>query len=747
MLLKIIKLNFIFLLFFNILFAQIINDVTVTGNKRISSRTIEIFSELEFGKNYSDDDLNKIFQKLYDTNFFNEININVKNNSLLIDVLENPIIEDIELNGIRSKDLTEAIMDLMKLKNRNSFTETLALGDLNLIKKALTQNGYYFAEVDFKIFKNEDQNTIRLTYDVNLGDRGKIKKISFLGNKIFKDKNLRSVIASDEHKLWKFVSKNVYVDKNRINLDQRLLLNFYKDKGYYQAVINDSFVELKDDKTFRLIFNIEAGEIFKFNDFEINIPKNYNPLYFESLKDVFKKLKNKNYSYSDTKKILEEIEKISIRKNYEFISAEIEEEVIVGNKINFTINISEGDKFYVERVNIKGNFSTQEEVIRNLLIVDEGDPFNDVLFEKSLNKIRGTNFFKSVEKKISPGSKKDYKTVDILVEEQPTGEISLGAGVGTSGTTISGGISEGNFLGKGINLFTNLSISEQSVKGQFTYSKPNFNYTDNTLFTSVKNISTDALTESGYKTNTTSLSLGTAFEQYENLYFGPELSYSHESLETDGSASKNLKKQEGDYSDLYLNYYLNYDLRNSPYKPSDGYVTRFNQELPVISDGSEFINSFEIKKYQKLMSGMIGSLSFYGKVASTLDGADVRVSKRLALPASKLRGFEQNKIGPVDGNEFVGGNYASAVNFAATLPQVLPTLQNLDFSFFIDAANVWGVDYDSSVNDSNQIRSSTGIGLNILTPVGPLNFSLSKAITKASSDKTEFFRFNLGTSF
>jgi outer membrane protein insertion porin family len=747
MLLKIIKLNFIFLLFFNMLFAQIINDVTVTGNKRISSRTIEIFSELEFGKNYSDDDLNKIFQKLYDTNFFNEINIIVKNNSLVIDVLENPIIEDIELNGIRSKDLTEAIMELMKLKNRNSFTETLALDDLNLIKKALTQNGYYFAEVDFKIFKNEDQNTIRLTYDVNLGDRGRIKKISFLGNKIFKDKNLRSIIASDEHKFWKFVSNNVYVDKNRINLDQRLLLNFYKDNGYYQAVINDSFVELKDDKTFKLIFNIEAGEIFKFNDFEINIPKNYNPLYFESLKDIFKKLKNKNYSYSDTKKILEEIEKISIRKNYEFISAEIEEEVIVGNKINFTINVSEGEKFYVERINIKGNFSTQEEVIRNLLIVDEGDPFNDVLFEKSLNKIRGTNFFKKVEKKLSPGSKKDYKTVDIIVEEQPTGELSLGAGVGTSGTTISGGISEGNFLGKGINLFTNLSISEQSIKGQFTYSKPNFNYTDNTLFTSVKNISTDALTESGYKTNTTSLALGTSFEQYENLFFGPELSYSHESLETNSSASTNLKKQEGDYSDLYLNYYLNYDLRNSPYKPSDGYITKFSQELPVISDGSEFINTFEIKKYQKLISGMVGSLSFYGKVASTLDGTDVRVSKRLSLPANKLRGFEQSKIGPVDGNEFVGGNYASAVNFAATLPQILPTLQNLDFGFFIDVANVWGVDYDSSVKDSNQIRSSTGIGLNILTPVGPLNFSFSKAITKVSSDKTEFFRFNLGTSF
>ena len=336
--------------------------------------------------------------------------------------------------------------------------------------------------------------------------------------------------------------------------------------------------------------------------------------------------------------------------------------------------------------------------------------------------------------------------VNLTVEEKPTGEISLGAGVGTSGGTIGGGIKENNFLGKGIKLNSNLQISENTIKGQFIYEKPNFNYSDNSLFTSIRSTSTDNITDFGYKTSDVGLSLGTSYEQFENLYFRPELDVSYEKLETTSNASTSLKKQEGNYFDTYFNYNLDYDLRNNKFRADEGYRNTFYQELPLVSDNYEIINSFESTRYQKILD-TVTKVSFYGKAVNTLSNEDVRISKRLYMPSSKLRGFESGKIGPVENNDYIGGNYISAFNFSATLPQLLPSFQNLDFSLFVDAGNVWGVDYNSSIDDNNKIRSSAGMAMDLLTPIGPLNFSLSQPITKSSTDKTESFRFNLGTTF
>ena len=332
----------------------------------------------------------------------------------------------------------------------------------------------------------------------------------------------------------------------------------------------------------------------------------------------------------------------------------------------------------------------------------------------------------------------------------PTGEISLAAGVGSSGSSIGGGITEKNFLGKGINLSTNLELSENSIKGQFVYSKPNFAYTDNTLNTSLISTTTDNLSDFGYKVSELGLSLGTTTEQFENLFFSPELSISNEDLETNATASTNLKKQEGNYLDLYLNYNLDYDLRNSKYKPTSGIRTSFYQELPINSDGKEIVNTFVYDHFKNLSktSEIIAKTRFYFKAVNSIDSdLDVRASKRAYVPYGRLRGFEKGKIGPVENNDYIGGNYVSTLNFATDLPFILPTLENVDFSYFIDVANIWGVDYNKNLDDNKKIRSATGLGLDILTPVGPISFSLSEVISKQNSDKTESFRFNLGTTF
>jgi outer membrane protein insertion porin family len=396
-----------------------------------------------------------------------------------------------------------------------------------------------------------------------------------------------------------------------------------------------------------------------------------------------------------------------------------------------------------------GNFQTIEEVVRNKLLVDEGDPLNDLLYNKSLDNIRSMRIFKTVKAKITDGTDQNLKVIDIIVEEQPTGEISLAAGVGTAGSTLGGGIVEKNFLGKGITLNTNLEISDDSVKGKLVYSKPNFAYTDNTLLTSFEATSTDLLTDFGYKVTKNGFSLGTEFEQYENFFFNPSISIFKEDLETTSTASKQLRKQDGSYTDLNFNYSLNYDLRNSRFEPSSGNKTSFYQELPVISDNNELSNTLVFTQYKSLnqATSMVGKASLLFKSVNSLDGSDVRISKRAFVPYNRLRGFQRGKIGPIDNNDYVGGNYVSTINLSTNIPGIFNTIENLDFGYFIDIANVWGVDYDDTIDEASKIRSSTGVGLDLLTPVGPLSFSFSKPITKHSNDKTETFRFNLGTTF
>ncbi|MBD1157206.1 outer membrane protein assembly factor BamA [Pelagibacterales bacterium SAG-MED20] len=748
MLKVIVKIFFLILLFTASSYSAIINSIDITGNKRLSRESILMFGKIDINKNYSNEDLNIILKDLYQTDFFKQIDINIENKVLKINVLENPIIENIEVNGVKNKAFKKAIVDALSLKDRKPYIETLQKRDINLIKNIIKTNGYYFGEIKTSLTKNDTQNSIQLTYDIELGERAKIKNIIFIGDKKIKDKKLKNIIASEESKFWKFISNKVYLDNERINLDKRLLENYYKNNGYYSVKIENSFVEFQNERSFKLVFKINAGEKFTFNKVGLNLPQDFDSKHFEKVSKYISKLEDKDYSLNRINKVLDEIDKIALLRKYEFINADLEENILDNNKLDISININESEKFYVEKINVLGNQFTLEEVIRNSFIVDEGDPYNELLFNKSINNIKSKRIFKTVKPNIKPGSKANLKIIDISVEEKPTGEISLGAGVGSQGGTLAFGVKENNFLGRGINLDTSLAISESTIKGQFVYSKPNFNYTDNTLYTALTRTTTDHMSDYGYKSSNTGFSVGTRFEQYENLFFRPTIATNLERLETTDSASAGLKKQEGNYSDVNFNYSLDYDLRNQRYQTSDGYRNFFAQELPLYSENPELVNTFQSSIYQKLPSyEMVGRLSFFTQAVNSLGDDDVRISKRLYVPPNKLRGFEQGKVGPKDKKDYIGGNYVSTVNLSSTLPQLLPSIENLDISLFFDAANIWGVDYDDNLDDSNKIRSSAGLAMDVLTPIGPLSFSLSQPITKKSTDVTQSFRFNLGTTF
>ncbi len=740
--------TFLYVLSFSVK-AETINKIEITGNKRISDETIKVLGNISNNIEIKKDDLNNLLKKLYDSSFFKDVKISLDNNKLKIDVIENPIIENIEITGIKNKDFIKKISDIMILKNRMSFSELLLEKDIDLINNVLKTNGFYFAKVSTSQIRNVELNSVRLKIEIDQGKKARIQKIQFIGDKKIKDKRLLEVIASEEHKFWKFISRKVYLNQSLIDLDKRLLENYYKNQGYYKVKVLNSFAELNNEDSFKLVFNIDSGQKYFFNDLKLVLPDDYKISDFTKVEKIFKKLKGRNYSLDNVNIILSEIDRIASMRLYDFITANVTETITDSNKLNFEFKILDSQKFYVERINIIGNFQTIEEVIRNRFIVDEGDPLNELLFNKSIDRVKSLGIFKKVETEIKNGSNDNLKIVDIIVEEQPTGEISLAAGVGTSGSTIGGGITEKNFLGKGVNLKADLTISEEKVKGQFVYSKPNFNYTDNTLFTSVRSTTTDRKKDFGYESSDFGFSFGTKFEQYENLFFSPEIDLSVEELKTDSTATASMKKQAGNYEDFYFNYGLDYDLRNSPYKPSSGSKSFFYQTLPIVSSNNEIKNTLILTSYKKLNkeTDMVGKVSLYLSAVNSIDGSDVRMTKRNRVPYSRLRGFESGKVGPKDGDDFVGGNYITTLNLSTNLPGILSTMENLDFSYFIDVANVWGVDYDSSVDQSNFIRSSTGFGLDWLTPVGPLSFSLTQPLTKKSTDKTETFRFNLGTTF
>ena len=743
---KNIRIFLLLLLFiFNSANAEVIKNIKIENNDRVSKESIIAFGNIKLGSDYNDNQINKILNDLYDTNFFEDIKIKVEASTLVIYVQEKKIIQSVILDGIKSKENTSKILKQLNLKDKSPFDEFTAEQDLVKIKNSLNRSGYYFAKVDVKI-KENNNNTLDIIYNIDLGEKALIKNIKFTGDKFYKDRKLRSVIVSEENKFWKFISSKKYLDVERIKLDKRLLKNFYLNKGYYNVEIESSSAVFNDN-FFELIYNINSGNKYFINDAILDIPIDYDLKDFKEVQKSINDLKNEKYSFIKINKVIKEIDKISVARLYDFIDATIEIDEIDDNKLDLKFTVIESDKFFVNKINIFGNTVTEEKVIRNQLEVDEGEPFNKLLHSKSINNLKALRIFESVKDEIISLENSQQKDINITIQEKPTGEILASAGVGNDGGTIGFSITEKNFMGRGVGLVSSLELSEEKVKGEFTVNNPNFNYTEKSLNTSIFAINTDKMTDSGYDSSEVGFSFGTGFEQYNNLFFQPSFKTVAEKLETNSLASASIKKQEGSYFTSTVGYTFDYDIRNQKFQTTDGFRTRFFQTLPVISDSNTITSGFTYDHFLSFEE-LTTSVGLYLKNATGLSD-DVRISERLGLPRNRLRGFKSGRIGPVDaGDDHVGGNYAGALSFTTNLPMIAPTLQNFEFNYFFDLGNVWGTDYRASnFDDSNFLRASTGAGVEWWTPVGPLSLTFSHAIREKSTDEFEGFQFNIGTTF
>jgi len=734
-----------FSVFFNVSsYAEIINKYEVQGNVRISKETIAIFGDISLGKNYETSDITQLIKKLYDTNFFSNISVELKNGKLILIVEENAIVNLILFKGEKANKHQENINQLLLIREKTSFVSSNVKTDVSIIKSYYRAMGYYFVKIESEI-ENLEKNRVNIIYTIDKGEKAKISKIYFLGDKKIREKKLRDIIISQEAKFWKFISRNVYLDQQRIEIDKRLLKNYYRNKGYYEVDLTSSNVEYSEGEGFVLTYSINAGKRYKFNKIAADVDDALDKSAFHSLQTDFNKLVGKYYSQKKLNSVLEKIDKLSEQKELQFINHRVSE-TLSDDKVDVTIVIFEGEKFIIEKINISGNTVTNDAVIRAEMLVDEGDPYSALLVNKSLNRIKGRNLFGKVEQKTLPGSDEGLKVLEITIEEKATGEIMAGAGIGTEGTSFSLSISENNWLGRGINLKSQLMLSEEKIAGNIAIKNPNYNYSGNALNTSLDVSSTDRTTTTGFKSSKTGFNIGTSFEQYERVFFAPEISVSTESIEAESTASANIKKMDGTYFNSDFIYSFTLDKRNQSFRPTEGYRASFVQSLPIIQDSSSILNGMSVSKYHGFSEEFIGSAKLYARSIHGIDD-DVRLTNRLYMPGKKLRGFVRGKVGPKDGEDWVGGNYITAVNLDAQLPNLLPESYRTDFNLFLDTGNVWGVDYSGTVSETNTIRSSVGIGASVWTPVGPLSWTFAQAITQASTDTTETFNFRLGTSF
>ena len=747
---KIISYIFIFYLIFSeVCFAEVvkINDIKIIGNKNLSEATILNIGNLT-KKNFEIelDKLNEIQKKIFESNFFSNVEIKISNNVLNIKVNENPLIDYLIIEGLENNsEFKKSIEEKIFLKSDVIFSEVALNKDILYIKDFLSSQGYLKNNISF-IVKDIGSNKVNVFLKINMNNKFSIKNIFFIGDKKFSSSKLLNVVSSSQDSLFNFFNNSSIPSTDRLNYDISKLKNYYLSEGYYDVQIANASIDLRDDNYVDIIFSINSGNKYILSDHflggNLNFLKNEDIVFIN--KAISKYIKS-TYNYLNINKLKNELFSYLESKNLE-VNIEYSIKKISDTSLSIHFNIEEIlIKKIISDIKVVGNDITEEKVIRNNIFFSEGDVFLQSKLNKSTDLLKSLNIFNNVTL-VTNDVGTNRVSISIVIEEKPTGEISGGLAVGTSGSSIQFNLNENNFFGQGIRTNIGLDIGTQQVLGSVSFSNPDFNDSNNTLSSSFYVTST-SFDNSGYDNKTIGFNVSTKYEIYENLDFEYGLGLSHDSINTNEGSSALIKSRDGDY--LTTKYFYNFinDKRNRKFQPTSGYTFVFGQGISAPpSDIPSLYNSISGAFYKELSEDFVGTIKYKIRSVNSFNGDPVKLSDRLFLSDSEARGFEYRGIGPKVSGDFVGGNYSYNTTFSTTVPNGLPETWKANTSVFIDVANVWGADF-SGVADSNTIRSSIGVGLSWFSPVGPITFSYAEPITKNSTDNIEKFNFKLGGVF
>ncbi|NBZ97858.1 MAG: outer membrane protein assembly factor BamA, partial [Proteobacteria bacterium] len=493
-------------------------------------------------------------------------------------------------------------------------------------------------------------------------------------------------------------------------------------------------------------FSINSGKKYKFGDYDLKITGlSLKETDSNEIKNISNKLlKNEFYSPLIINKLSKQVTDFLESKRYGNFEINIQDSKAGEDKINVIVQLNEGQKSLINKINIQGNTITEEKVIRDNLILAEGDQINSSKIKKSIDNVKSKQLFSKVDYKIEDSDKKNFKDFNLFVKEQPTGNISAGVGYGTNGGIFEAGVNERNFLGQGINLNFNGKLSTDKISGVFSYNDPNFNNSSKELAVSLYS-EKDDFTNAGYENKRIGTSFSTKYEIYEDIFFRPNIGIQHDSLDITGTVSNLLRSRQGNTLSSSVGYLFSIDKRDSKFNPTSGTVFYFSQDIDtLISDVHAFKTNIGATVYKELINDkFIGSAKARLANSTAINNKDIKISDRLYSSSSDLRGFEPRGVGPVDTNEHIGGNNLLTLSLKSTFPNPIPDSLRSTSYLFLDMGNVWGVDYSNSIPDSSKIRSTTGIALDLMSPIGPLSFTYSIPISKASTDSISLYYFFL----
>jgi outer membrane protein insertion porin family len=738
-----------FVIFFFILtaisFAEI-KKVNIVGNSRVNSNTIETLVDKKIS-NVDSIFINNLTKKIYDTEFFSDVKISYNQDTLTITVVENPIINFFYINGVKDSDLDQ-INKIITLKENSIFSTSKLKKNIEDTREFLNASGYYQATIVPEVIKI-DNNQVNLIINIDKKDISKIKNIYFIGNKYFSNSKLLDVITSKEDSWWRLFTSSA-LSEQRVEYDKQLLKDFYKNNGFFEAQIESAFVSVDKSNNFSLTFSINSGKKHKFGEFEIKTSvATFKDQDVNEIKAFSSKLlKNETYSTDIVNKLNRKVTSFLESKKYSNFEINIQELKKSDDLISMTLQLSEGQKVLIDKINIQGNTITDEKVIRDSLLLAEGDYLNSTKVKKSVDNIKSRQLFSKVDFKVVDSEKKNFKNLNLFVKEQPTGSLSAGVGYGTNGGLFEASINERNFLGQGINFNFTGTLATEEIKGEISYIDPNFKQSEKELASSLFSIRDD-YSNSGYQNTRAGTKFATKYEIYEDLFLRPNVGIQYDKLEITGAASNLLKSRAGNFITSSVGYNFLIDKRDSKFNPTSGSLSYFDQNIATfISDIPTLQTGVGTTLYKELFSEkFIGSAKARLANITAFDNKNVKLSDRIFASTSDLRGFEPRGVGPVDNKDHVGGNNLATLSLKSTFPNPIPESLRANSFLFLDIGNVWGVDYSSLISDSSKIRSSTGIAVDIVSPIGPLSFTYSIPLSKASTDKEQNFIFNIGSSF
>ena len=726
-------------------FSQI-KKINIAGNVRVNSNTIESLVDKKI-INIDSIYINNLTKKIYDTDFFSDVKISYNQDVLTINVIENPIVNFFYINGLKDNDL-DKVNKIITLKENSIFSSSKLKKDIEATKEYFNTEGYYQVSILPEVIKI-DSNQINLIINIDKKEISKIRNIYFIGNKIFSSSQLLDVISSSEDGWWKLFTSSA-LSEQKVEYDKQLLKDFYKSKGFYDAQIESAFAGVDKNNYFSITFSINSGKKYKFGDFEI---KTSSSLYKEQdileIKNTSNKLlKNAIYSPLILNKLNRDLTSYLESKRYNNFEINILESKKDNEIIDIVLQLNDEQKNIIKKINIQGNSITEEKVIRDNLVLSEGDYLNQSKIKRSIDNVKASQIFSKVDYKVEDADSKNFKNLNLFLKEQATGSISAGVGYGTNGGLFEASINEKNFLGQGINLNFTGRLSSEAIRGELFYADPNFKNSNKELAISLFS-EVDDYTNSGYQNKKIGTRFATKYEIYEDVFFRPNVGAQYDKLDVSGSASSLLKNRQGSFTTTSLGYNFSIDQRDSRFNPTSGSVLYFDQNIATLfSDIPTLQTGVGATFYKELLNDkFIGSAR--ARIANVVaaDNKDVKLSDRIFASVSDIRGFQPRGIGPVDAGDHIGGNNLATLSLKSTFPNPIPENLRANTFVFFDVGNVWGADYSDLISDSSKIRSSTGVAVDIMSPIGPLSLTYSIPLSKVSTDKEQKFLFNIGSSF